>query len=214
RARGFFEGGLQLTREAGDIRSSAVCLINLGDIAMLENDLDRASDLLKEAYDVMIQVGDTQSAGNALANRAQVELGRGNLTDAAVLLAESIRLSRQSDDRYSILHQLITAAGVFDRTGALELAATVFGRVEALQRETNIAINPTELRLMAATMSDLKARLPDDQLQQGLGAGGALDYDAGLELVLSALAGSSSAPASSSSSSSSSSASSPPSGAT
>jgi predicted ATPase/class 3 adenylate cyclase len=187
RARGFFEDGLKMTREAGDVRRSAVCLINLGDLAMLENDLDRASDFLDDAYRLMLQAGDAQSAGNALGNRGQVELSRGNLDSAATLLAEAIRLSRQTDDRYSILHHLIAIAALLNRSGTPELAATVLGRVESLQREMSIAINPTELRLMGETMSDVQTRLDDDRLQQRLDAGRALDHDAGLDLVLAAL---------------------------
>ncbi|MEO8626321.1 MAG: tetratricopeptide repeat protein [Candidatus Limnocylindrales bacterium] len=201
RAQAMFEEGLQMSRAAGDVRRTAVCLINMGDLALLGNDLDRASSLLDEAYKGMLQAGDTQSAGNALGNRGQVELGRGNTDSAAKLLSESIRLSRQTDDRYSILHHLIVVAGLLNKKGAPESAATFLGRVEALQAEMSVAVNSTELRLMAATMSDLRNQLGDDRLEERLGAGRALDHDAGVELALAELAppaGSSSSPTSSS----------------
>jgi tetratricopeptide (TPR) repeat protein len=192
RAGEFFERGLNLTRAASDVRRSAVCLINLGDLAMLDNDLDRASALLDEAYGLMLQVGDTQSAGNVLGNRGQLELARGDLEAAATTLIEGIRLSRQSDDRYSLLHQLIAVAGLLNQRGSADIAATVLGRVEALQEEMSIAINPTELRLMTATLSDLRERLDPAQLEASLGAGRALDHDAGLEVALASLSADSS----------------------
>ncbi|MEP7378049.1 MAG: tetratricopeptide repeat protein [Chloroflexota bacterium] len=195
KARAYFERALQMSQDADDVRRSAVCLINLGDIAMLEDELDRASDILDQAYRLILQVNDTQGAGNALGNRAHAELRRGNPERAAPMLAEAIRLSRETDDRYAILHHLVVVAGLLNQRGNVDVAATVLGRVEALQSEMGIAINPTELRLMAETMSDLQVQLGDDRLQQTLGAGRALDHDAGLDLVFSALAPSSSSAA-------------------
>jgi ATP/maltotriose-dependent transcriptional regulator MalT len=154
---------------------------------MLERDLDRAADLFEEAFRAMVEVGDTQSAGNALGNWGQVEFLRGDLDAAGGLLSDGLRRLRQTDDRYSILHTMITAGALFAARGDTMRAATVLGRVEALQREMDIAINPSELRLLDETLAELRAGVPAEELELSLAEGRGLDHDAALDMLLAAL---------------------------
>jgi len=211
RARVSFEESIELTRAAGDVRRTAVNLINLADLAMLERNFDQAAHLITEAFETMVQVGDTQSAGNAQANLALIELLRGNVDVVGQLLGDALRSLRQTDDRYSILHSMVTAGALFVARGDPTTAATILGRAEALQKEMGIAINPTEVRVLEETMSALREQLGEDALESALSAGRALDHDAGLDSLFSALdklPSSSSSKSSSSSSSSNSSSSS------
>ena len=181
------EKALAMTRAAGDVRRTAVDLINLGDVAMLRGDLDRAAELNSEAFDKMVEVGDNQSAANAVANLALVELLRGDPLAAARHLPEAIQRSRQTDDRYAILHSLITVSGVLAAAGEHSTAAVVAGHVDALQKEMDIAINPTELRLRDETLSRLALRLGEVGLEGAMSDGRALDHEMGIELALQAL---------------------------
>jgi tetratricopeptide (TPR) repeat protein len=202
RAQASFEESVEMTRNAGDIRRTAVNLINLGDLAMLRRDMDQAAELFKAAFDAMVEVGDTQSAGNARANHALVELLRGNLDDAAELLGDAIRRLQQTDDRYSILHSMITVGALLAAKDESVTAATILGRAQALQKEMDIAINPTELRLLDETLPLLQTRLGEKPLEMALSAGRALDHETGLDMVLSSLGSASSSSSNSSSSSS------------
>ena len=182
------ERALAMTRAAGDIRRTAVVLINLGDIAMLRRDLERAAELNTEAFEKMVEVGDNQSAANAVANLALVELLSGDPLAAARHLPEAIQRSRQTDDRYAILHSMITVSGVLAAAGDQRTAAVMAGHIDSLQKEMDIAINPTELRLRDETMSQLALLLGSVTLEVAMAEGRGLDHEMGIELALKALA--------------------------
>ena len=86
-----------------------------------------------------------------------------------------------------MLHTLITAGALFEAEDDPMTAATLLGRVDALQKEMAIAINPTELRLRDETLVLLGARLERDELASALAVGCALDHDAGLTYLFAAL---------------------------
>lgn len=186
-AKASFEEALAMTRAAGEVRRSAVNLINLGDLALIQRDLDSAAELFKAAFDGMGQVGDAQSAGNALGNLAQVELLRGNLDSAAGLFADALRRSQQTNDRYSILHSMIGVAALFYSLGELSQSSVFFGCVDALQREMDIAINPGEQKLMDETIANLRTRLPRTEMEEMFDRGRSMNGDDRLDLFLRAL---------------------------
>jgi hypothetical protein len=155
---------------------------------MLRGDLDRAAVLNSEAFEKMVEVGDNQSAANAVTNLALVELLRGNPLSAARHLSEGIQRSSQTDDRYAILHSMITVSGVLSATGDDHAAAVVAGHVDALQKEMGIAINPTELRLHDETLARLAVRLGETTLEAAMAEGRGMDHEMGLEMALRALA--------------------------
>ncbi len=188
-ARTSFEKALTLTRAAGDVRRTAVNLLNLADLAMLAGDLDEAAVLVEQGYEKMLEVGDGQSTGNALGNWALVELLRNNLDAVAALLVQALKRMRQTDDRYSILHALITAAGFFAATGQHHTAAAILGRTDALQREMEIAVNPTEQRLRKDTAVRIGAALSPAQLEHALAVGRGLEHETALDLIAEALEG-------------------------
>jgi predicted ATPase/class 3 adenylate cyclase len=188
-ARESFERALVLTRGADDVRRTAVNLINLGDLALVERDLERAADLFEQAFHAMVDVGDAQSAGNAMGNWGQVEFLRGNLDVAARLLSDALSRLRETDDRYSILHSMITVGALFLARGDTARAGIVLGRVDGLQREMDIAINPSELRLLDETLATMRATIPAGELEPLLAEGRALDHDAALDMIIAALEG-------------------------
>ncbi len=109
-ARRMVEEGLRLAREAEDRRQVAASLSSLGGLALLSNELDRAVELLSEAFEVH------RRSGNL-----------GGMGISSVFLA--VTLSRRGEDvrAYEVLSQALgwfeQIEGVADMAVSLELMA-------------------------------------------------------------------------------------------
>ncbi len=100
RATAHYERALATAREAGDARTVARALDNLGNIAHDQGELDRASELHEEGLRWARQAGDRRIISATLNNLGTVALYGGNAVLAERYYTESLTVARDRGDLF------------------------------------------------------------------------------------------------------------------
>jgi len=111
-ARQHLEAGLELSREAGDSRTSALALINLGLVAHDQGNYARARRLHQECLGLCRETEDVWGAGMALNNLAWTALFVGDYPEARASADEALAVRRGLGDTLGTAHTLYTLGRV------------------------------------------------------------------------------------------------------
>ncbi|MDK9700058.1 MAG: tetratricopeptide repeat protein [bacterium] len=105
RIQGNIELSTSMSREAyarfynaGDKRSAAVVLANMGITNLESGWLDQAETLLRDAIEVLIELGDNDQAANFLADLAKIPMQRGQETATLEWLRQSLLYARKANN--------------------------------------------------------------------------------------------------------------------
>jgi non-specific serine/threonine protein kinase len=127
------EESLELIRSLGNAALTAYPLKNLGHLARLQGDHDRADVLLQEALACSRDAAHGWGIADALNSLAEVAIQRGDLRSAARYLGEALPLYWDVKDTFCIAIALGDLAVVSRMNGQPEQAARLLGAEEALR---------------------------------------------------------------------------------
>ena len=130
-AQAFYEEGLALSQEAGDLSEVASLLNNLGNVAWARNDLGRAGELYDQVLAVRRQQSDEAGIARVLNNLGLVAMRQHEFQRAAQLMEEGVSLTRSLGDQRAQANMLFNLGLVTARIkggaarAAMHLAACV-----------------------------------------------------------------------------------------
>ena len=129
RSAALFEGGLALSRSAGERYWTAVLLNGLGLLGRRQGDFAGATARYEESLELSRALGNQRGVLAALGNLGSLARAQGDLDRAIALQEECLALSRQLGDQRSVAEDLNNLAVVLDAQGQ-------FVRASALQQES------------------------------------------------------------------------------
>jgi tetratricopeptide (TPR) repeat protein len=166
-ARVLLEESLALRRSLGEPRGVATTLSNLGTLALLDGDADRAARLFAEHLTLAQQAGLVPHTAWALTGLGLVAVYQHDEERAAGLLRQGLRLARDLGDRPTVAQCLAGLAAV---TADPAAAARLWGAVQRLHDD--LGISPASTRLLhEQRLAALRETLDAESLQAALAEG-------------------------------------------
>jgi predicted ATPase len=182
-ARLHYEESLDLYRRGADDASTVNrgrVLGNLGYVALMQGDLERAPTLLREA---LASGGALDVQYTALHTLGLAHLARGEYEQARAYLVDSLRLSAVAQDD-AIAYCLVGFGALALEEGDDRLAATLLISAETLFARAGAKPNPYEEALIWSATADARARLGSDAFEAASRAGAELSSTEVIRLVL------------------------------
>ena len=181
-----WEEGLALAREAGDPDRVGTTLSNLGYVAVLQGDNERATVLSEEALVFADELG---SAGvnivpEALVNMGLATLGLGEHKRARASFEGALVMSQDVGQKPTIIN---TLEGMASLAGALReatRAAHLWGAAEAAREATGIALPPGDRALHGPNLGDARSQLGEERWRQALAEGRAMPLEEATKYAL------------------------------
>jgi tetratricopeptide (TPR) repeat protein len=166
-ARPLLEESLALRRSLGEPRGVATTLSNLGALALLDGDADRAARLFAEHLTLAQQAGLVPHTAWALTGLGLAAVYQNDRERAAGLLRQALRLARDMGDRPTVAQCL---AGLAAMTADPAAAARLWGTVQRLHDD--LGISPASTRLLHnQRLAALREILDPESLQAALADG-------------------------------------------
>jgi predicted ATPase/DNA-binding SARP family transcriptional activator/DNA-binding CsgD family transcriptional regulator len=183
-----WEESLALAREAGDDFSVGITLGNLGHVALLQRDFERAKARSEEALASANELG---SAGvelvpTACLNLGLATLGLGEHERAMGSFEEALVTSQNMGRTPTVIETLEGMASLAGAVGKAAHAARLWGAAEAAREATGIiAFSPGELALHEPHLALASSQLGDEAWQDALAEGWAMSLEEAAECALS-----------------------------
>jgi DNA-binding CsgD family transcriptional regulator len=182
-----WEDSLALAREAGDDYSVGITLGNLGHVALLQRDFERAKARSEEALASANELG---SAGVELVPTACLNLGLATLGLGEYELAmgsfeEALVMSQYMGRTPQVIETLEGMASLAGTVGKATRAANLWGAAEAARQATGIALSPGELALHVPHLALASSQLGDETWQEALAEGREMSLEEATEYALS-----------------------------
>ncbi len=189
-ARGtiLWEESLTLAREVADDYSVGITLGNLGHVALLQRDFERAKARSEEALASANELG---SAGvelvpSACINLGLASLGLGERERAMGSFEEALRMSQDMGRTPQVIETLEGMASLAGAMGKATRAAHLWGAAEAARQATGIiAFSPGELALHEPHLALASSQLGDEAWQEALAEGRAMSLEEAAQYALS-----------------------------
>lgn len=157
-AADLFEEAIAVARAAGI--NAAGSIGNLGYVAFLQGDHERAAALSVQALALFRQRRHLSGTLIALSNLAEAELALGRRDEARVRLLECLTLAREAEATGDALRtSLETTAALLLDAGAAEIAARITGATDALLETMAFSLTPAEQRRRERIRGEVHARL-------------------------------------------------------
>jgi predicted ATPase/transcriptional regulator with XRE-family HTH domain len=164
-------------------------LNHLGDLALCQDDLERATSFYEESMAVFRRHRERQGIAALSHNLGHVELARGNAGRARTYFLESLALFRELRFDWSMADCLSGLAGVASQEGRPERAALLFGAVEAVQRAidlSGILTEPTNERARNRDIAIARGQLDPETCERAWSAGQAMSLEEAIAFALGA----------------------------
>jgi class 3 adenylate cyclase/tetratricopeptide (TPR) repeat protein len=177
RARDYFQTYLAEARVTGDAYAETIALANLGSNAYQRGDYASARLSAQLAVERFRELGTQAALISSAGNLAQADLQLGNVAAARQGVREVLSLARSLGMAPHVLGGLIVTAQILLAEGQSERALTLYGLAlahPALDAQSRLEIDDELARL----------DLPPEQLEAGLAAGAALDFEAVVQEIL------------------------------
>lgn len=133
-----FEERLAVHREMGDRLGVAVCLLNMGNLAMNLGQLDTAARYYEEGRDLFEQVGNRWGFSNCVANLGCVAYERKDYAAAVHYNEQSLEMAQEMGDREGIVITSINMGYALIGMGEIESARTQLRRGIDLARKMGL----------------------------------------------------------------------------
>jgi non-specific serine/threonine protein kinase len=169
-----FVAEIGLRRELGDQHDIALALIDLGYVALIQDEAVRAADPFAEALPLFEATGDRRGAAFALANLAWVAMRRGDDARAAELYGRALAVFRELGDREATASVLEVVAWLPQRAGRAEPAARLLAAAATLRAADGIRITPLHRAGHDPVLAATRAALGDEAFAAAWAAGEAL----------------------------------------
>jgi len=120
--RSVLEAAIAAGRSLGHPGGVATSLRNLGQLALSQGELDRATDMLQQSLTEWAAVRSLRGRGSSLADLGLVCLARGDAQQAAIYFGESVQLCCQPEDQRDLARSLEGVAAAVVSMADLMLA--------------------------------------------------------------------------------------------
>jgi predicted ATPase/Tfp pilus assembly protein PilF len=135
RAGRSFEASLAMYRGLGDERGTAMCLAQLGWLAMTQREYERSTELCSQSLELARRVQDRHIESVALSSLADGAAQQGDYERATELYEQSLALRRQIGDRRNIANALLSLGRVQLVMGEAARARPLLEEALAVARE-------------------------------------------------------------------------------
>jgi tetratricopeptide (TPR) repeat protein len=166
-----YERSLALWRDLGDERGLAVSTTNVGCLALMEGDLERAVVLSREARVLYERTGQRELMLHPMLNLGAAELLQGRHADALATLREALAHGLEVGYLESVPYVLEGLAAVHAAIGEAERAASLLGTAAAVAEESGVALEPFEQELHDRTVETARSALGDAAFAAAVAAG-------------------------------------------
>jgi len=182
-----WEEALTLAREVGDPNRIGSTLCNLGYIALMQGEHERAIARSEEALSFARELG---SAGEELTPETLVNLGLavqglGDYERAMASFKEALARSQNVGNKPTFTNALEGMASLAGALGEATRAARLWGAAEALREATDIALPPGERTLHEPYLTAARTRGGEAEWEEALAEGRAMSLDEAAEYALS-----------------------------
>jgi tetratricopeptide (TPR) repeat protein len=161
-----YHRSLDLCKEIEDQWLEVITTSWLGDIAMYEDDNDRALILYNQSIRLAREQGDPWVLSPSLMSSGQIAIVRGDLVNAHSILLEVEALLRQTCDHWSLTWALNDLGHITLREGTLDQAAAYF--LEAINLARVMGNLRAFIILLAGSAALIVSRLNEHQDDQSL----------------------------------------------
>jgi predicted ATPase/DNA-binding SARP family transcriptional activator len=189
------EEGAALAREGGDDVVIAFVLCNLGYVALVAGDRERAKAASLEALELHRasppELQRANTLGQAHGTLGLVALFEGRLVEARAHLAETLSLSLQFHELAGLPATFTRLAALAASEGDFERAAWLLGAADALCERTDVELGlepPLETELHEQTESEARRNLTDEEFSRAREEGRKLPVEEAAAAVLDGVA--------------------------
>ena len=147
-------------------------VVNLGDVALLQGNRERAAVLYEDGLVLGQELGDNNTLTAYLLGRlGLLELDQGDLDRATALLEESLTVFRGLGEKYYLLEVMTFLAGAAQVRGKAVRAARLFGAAQGLCQSTGLDGLERRFfeRFLVAARSQLEEGAWEEALKEGQG---------------------------------------------
>jgi tetratricopeptide (TPR) repeat protein len=164
----------------------ADALNNLGWVAILGEDYQKALGYLEESLELAHRLRDRQHVALAQGNLGLVHLFEGNILRAEQFFCDNLRLCWEIGDRRVAQEGLSGLAGVAASQGEWDRAAWLAGASTGLAAEGEIVSNDAEVRIDERFLSHARRALGDARYEESLSRGRAAKFEEAVGTALGA----------------------------
>ena len=169
-----FQEALAIARDIGDDLRVAEHLFELGRTACAREDYPTAESLFDQALAVARRLGYMRLGLALLVSQAHAARIQGKVAQAAALLEQGLTDGIAVGDRLAILRCLEELRRVALSGGRAEQSALVTGAADAIREELAVGHRPAEADDRETLLSELRAELGPDRLEDQLRRGRAM----------------------------------------
>jgi predicted ATPase len=186
--RTLLETAVHTFREIGDRWGVAWAVTHLGEMAMLDGDLDTAVALHREALEDARAVGSTQMEAQALNQLGLDALAGGDVDTARARYGKSAELLLTIRSREGLAYCLDGLAGVALGRGRARDAAVMLGASRAIREEIGVGVWPLLVSWTDKLQADVRAALGDETFDEARREGAGPRTEEAVRLALAATA--------------------------
>jgi predicted ATPase/class 3 adenylate cyclase len=172
-ARRLYERVVALATEAGE--TPAGTITNLGQLAILERDFDRAREFTMQALASFRESGRREGEAVCLGNLATIAISERDFQRSVELFEQTLDVALDLGFRECIAGCLLNLGGLIAREGSAEDGARVLSTAEAIRRAAAVEIDPSDREWHEGSITALESRLDPAALATHWAEGAALD---------------------------------------
>ena len=171
------EEALALFRESDDKVGMSHALNNLGELARLDGDYERAGTAYQEVIDILSEQGNRLREAVARGNLSYIAYHQGNYEDAQAHILEAFALFPKVHDTYYLTHGLSTLAGPVAALGNPQKAARLLGASEALLEKMGLGLQAGDRFEIERYVIAVKEQLDDATFEAAWAEGRAMSLE-------------------------------------
>jgi predicted ATPase/DNA-binding SARP family transcriptional activator len=186
RARSLFLQSLDAWRGLGTeyTMDSVVTRVFLGDLALIEGNLEEAQAVYVESIRTLREIQDQSFLAGTLRRLGHVACRQGEIGEASLLYRESLSINRELRDDRGIIACLAALAGAVNAHGKAAVASQIFGSVEALLGHRNIFLRQVDQMEFDRNTSSLRAQMDPETLKTIWTEGAAMTLEQAVAVAL------------------------------
>jgi hypothetical protein len=169
--------------QLGDNTGIAKETVNLGNVALVEEDYSAAAALSEEGCELYRALGRRDGVGTALVNLAIARYFLEEVDGATAASWQALEAYRELDDEDGVSVCLEVLAAVGASFGRASESATILGATERQRADTGYMLEAAEGRLREVTLALVADLLAPHEIQEALESGRALTIREAVEYV-------------------------------
>ena len=177
-----------MSRALGNERGVATSIKSLGDLALAQEDYERAARLGDESLALVRKLGNEAAIATTLLTRGFVALVQGHQQEATGMIAESLRIRLRLRENEAIPNCLGVVATLLAARGDTEGAARLLAGAGALFERVGNPLEPFERRIYDQNVGRIKAQLSEETFALAWAEGRAMSFEQAVAFALEATA--------------------------